>query len=649
MKILKEIEKYILVIAIFITPLLVIPSFANYYRVSKIIVLVTAIVLALVIKLIRTFLSGQLKITSGNFDFPVFLLAIAYLLSTIFITPNKYEALFVPGSATLVISIALLYFLLNQAHIKSSLIKSALYFSSIIFSLISILALSGILGKIPQLPEFMKASTFNTEGALVPAILFLACVLPIAIKNTIQEKESAKKIFSIVTSVFIASAIILSLFNIFTDKNVKLIISDFASSWSIAVDSLKQNPLLGMGPGNYQTAFNRFRPITYNATPNWSMKFNSARNLYFTIITEAGLLGLAASILLILVAAKVIKDNFKEKTDVATSLGLLLVLLAVFPSSPTLMMLLAILLSLNSEGKDFDINLTLKGQEGQKGSYFLIRIPSILVTLPVLAALVIFSMKAVKTVYAEAIFKKAADYLMAQDARSTYDSIQKAVVANPRVDRYRSSFSQVSFALANALARKESLTDQDKTNIAKLIQQAISEGKAAVALNPGRSENWNNLAKIYQAIIPFAQGADQFAIQTYSQAVALDPINPLTRISLGGVYYSLGRYDEAIKAFELAVISKPDYANGHYNLAIAMREKGDIAGAIKQMELVLSLVSKDSKDYETANKVMQDLEAKKTSAAVPSTENLVPPAEAEKQVIKPPLNLPEEANPPVAQ
>jgi len=649
MKILKEIEKYILIVAIFITPLLVIPAFANYYRVAKIIILVAAIILALVIKLIRTFLSGQLKITSGNFDFPVFLLAIAYLLSTIFVTPNKYEALFVPGSAILIIAMALLYFLLNQAHIKSSTIKSTLYFSSIVFSLISILALSGILGKIPQLPEFMKASTFNTEGALVPAILFLVCILPIAIKNTIEEKESAKKVFSIVTSIFIASAIILSLFNIFTDKNVKLIISDFASSWSISVDSLKQNPLLGMGPGNYQTAFNRFRPITYNATENWSMKFNSARNLYFTVITEAGLLGLAASILLILVSAKVIKDNLKIKTDVAISLGLLLILLAIYPSSPTLMVLLAVLLSLNSEGKDFDINLTLKGQEGQKGSYFLVRIPSILVTLPLLGGLVFFSIKAVKTVYAEAIFKKAADYLMAQDARSTYDSIQKAVVANPRVDRYRSSFSQVSFALANALARKESLTDQDKSNIAKLIQQAISEGKAAVTLNPGRSENWNNLAKIYQAIIPFAQGSDQFAIQTYSQAVALDPINPLTRISLGGVYYSLGRYDDAIKAFELAVISKPDYANGHYNLAIAMREKGDIAGAIKQMELVLSLVSKDSKDYETAKKVMQDLEAKKTSAVIPSTENLVPPAEAEKQVIKPPLNLPEEANPPVAQ
>lgn len=648
MKILKQIEKYILLFLIFITPLLVIPVFANAFRVSKIVFLVSGVVIVLVIKFVRTFISGQLKITSGNFDFPIFLLFIAYLLSAVLVTPNKYEAFFIPGNAILILTVSILYFLLNLANIKKENIKSTIFYSSLIFSLISILSLSGVLQKIPQLPSFMKVSTFNTEGVLIPAMILMVSVLPIAIKKTIEEKELPKRIFSAVTSIFVASAIILSIFNIYSDKNIKVILSDFSSSWSISIDSLKQNPLLGIGPGNYQTAFNRFRPIEYNATSDWSIKLNSARNLYLTVLTETGLLGIAASILLILVSIKAIKKNLHKDTDIAISLGLLLILLAFFPSSVTLIMLLFVLFSLNSEKKDFIVNLTLKGQEGQKGSYFLTRIPVMLVTLPIFAGLIIFSVQGVKTVNAEATFKKAADSLVKQDAKATYDYIKEAVRINPNIDRYRSSFSQVSFALANALARQQNLTDKDKETIAQLIQQSITEGKAAIILNQTRAENWTNLANIYQSIIPFAQGADQFAIQTYSQAVALDPINPLTRISLGGVYYALGRYDEAIRAFELAVMAKPDYANAHYNLAAALREKGDIEGAIKQMELVLSLVQKDSTDYNLARKTLSDLEAKRPIDETVTSENLVPPQEAEKPVITPPLELPEEATPPVS-
>jgi len=646
MKILKQIEKYLLLFVIFITPLLVMPIFSNAYRVSKIIILVSGVILILITKLVKTFASGKLTITSGNFDFPIFLLAISYLLSGILVSPNKYEAFFIPGSAILIIAISFLYFLLNQSHLESKTVKSTIFYSSLVFSLISILSLSGILEKIPQLPSFMKESTFNTEGALIPSIVFMLTVLPISIKNTIEEKESVKKIFGIVTSIFVASAIILSVFNIFSNTKVRVILSDFSSNWSIAIDSLKQNPLLGIGAGNYQTAFNFYKPVSYNSTQNWSIKFNSARNLYFTILTEAGLLGLAASILLIIVSFNEIKKNIKQKGDVSISLAILLIFLAIFPSSPTLLMLLAVLLSLVTEKKDFEINLTLKGQEDQKASYLLTRIPSMLVCLPVLAGLVIFSIKGIKTVYAEATFKKAADALAVQDAKSTYDYIKKAININPYVDRYRTSFSQVSFALANALASKENLTDQDKQIIAQLIQQSITEGKAAVTLNTTRSENWANLAAIYQSIIPFAQGADQFAVQTYSQAVTLDPVNPLTRISLGGVYYSLGRYDEAIEAFKLAVIAKPDYANAHYNLAIAYREKGDIESAITQMELVLSLVNKDSSDYQLAKSELESLEGRKAEIETTASENLTPPQEAQEPVMEPPLELPQEAIPP---
>ena len=220
---------------------------------------------------------------------------------------------------------------------------------------------------------------------------------------------------------------------------------------------------------------------------------------------------------------------------------------------------------------------------------------------------------------------------------------------NPYVDRYHASLAQVEMAIATSIANNKELTDTDRTNITQLISQAINEGKATVTLNQGRSGNWEILAQIYGNIMPFAQGADQFAIQTYTQAVALDPINPNLRIALGGIYYSLGRYDEAIDSFKLAIMTKPDYANSHYNLAIAYREKKDYDNAIAQMNTVLTLVTKDSPDYTLAQTTLADLEKSKPAAAKSTgTENLTPPQKQE-TIIKPPIELPKEATPPATQ
>jgi tetratricopeptide (TPR) repeat protein len=146
----------------------------------------------------------------------------------------------------------------------------------------------------------------------------------------------------------------------------------------------------------------------------------------------------------------------------------------------------------------------------------------------------------------------------------------------------------------------------------------------------------------------FAEGSDQFAIQTYSQAVALDPINPDLRIALGGVYYALADYEKAINAFQLAVVAKNDLANGHYNLAVAYAANKDYDKAIAEMNTVISLVPKDSEDSKTAQTVLEQLKKQKpaTTATGAESQNLTAPETVETSNIKPPIVLPEEATPP---
>ena len=145
----------------------------------------------------------------------------------------------------------------------------------------------------------------------------------------------------------------------------------------------------------------------------------------------------------------------------------------------------------------------------------------------------------------------------------------------------------------------------------------------------------------------FAKGADKFAIGSFNQAITLDPINPNLRVALGGVYYALGDFDKAIQTFEMAVLAKPDLANIHYNLSAAYREKGENQKAIDEMTTVLSLVAKDSPDYELAKAELENLEQKKVAEEeeIQETENLTPPKENE-EILEPTIDLPEGVEPP---
>lgn len=196
-------------------------------------------------------------------------------------------------------------------------------------------------------------------------------------------------------------------------------------------------------------------------------------------------------------------------------------------------------------------------------------------------------------------------------------------------------------AAQNIAESKEAsqITDEEKGLITNLIQQAISEGKATVSLNPQRADNWELLGNLYKQIMAFAQGSDTFAAQSLSQAVALDPINPITRISLGGVYFAIGDYESAIDVFKLAVAAKPNYANARYNLAVAYREKGDLDKALAEMNNTLSLLEEGSNDRKIVEEEIKNIESKKKEGKTETkTEELTPPTKPE-SALEPKVNL----------
>lgn len=654
-KTLEILEKYILYLTVFLVPLVILPIFPNPFGVPKLMVLAFGVGLAILAKAFQTLVKGSLEISIGSFDFPVVLIGIAYVVSAILRTPNKMEAFFLPGTATIILAGVLLYLLINQLKESDKKgLKLVVFFSGVVLSLVSLLAASGLLAKIPQLPAYIQNSTFNLLGGTLPTSLFLAPLLLLGLGVTLSEKEAVKKIFLAVSITVFVLGLAISIFNSLPGKPTNPNLVDFATSWAISVDTLKESPIFGIGPGNYLTAFNRFLPLAYNQTDLWATRFTSGRNFYLTLLTETGLLGAVGIILLLVAVYRKSRAKLADllKLPELSALLILLVLLALFPTTTTLIVLLFILLSLATKARKTALNLTatpISAPETTTGGKYASRFPAILISLPFIIAVLAFFFYASRALAAEVKFKKALDALVANQGTQTYDLMREAINTNPFVDRYHSSYTQINLLLANAIAQNPpegGLTDQDRATIAQLIQQAIREGQAVVTLNPQRAGNWELLASTYRSIIPFAQGADAFAVQTYNQSIALDPINPNLRIALGGLHYALGDYDTAIRVFELATFAKPDHANAHYNLAIAYREKGSIQNAVNEMTIVLSLVERDSDDYELARTELEALEKKLPTEAAEGTETLTPPQPAEAPVIQPPLELPEGAEPP---
>jgi tetratricopeptide (TPR) repeat protein len=227
-----------------------------------------------------------------------------------------------------------------------------------------------------------------------------------------------------------------------------------------------------------------------------------------------------------------------------------------------------------------------------------------------------------------------------------------AIQKNPYVGGYHRTYAITNLQLASAIAGQgEELSDQDRDNIAQLIQQSIREAKAAVALDSQKTTNWETLANVYRNLVNVADNADQWTIASYVEAIGTDPLNPRLRLELGGVYYRLGQFDQAIRLFQQATELKPNWANAFYNLSAAHKEKGELELSYANLKLAVSLVEPGTPD---AAKAQEELTALEAQLNINQTGTPEVPQEIQGQLNQPaplpspiaePIELPEDAGP----
>ena len=608
-------------------PILVTSLTTDPFGLPKQILLAVVVLILLVFQGLKMVLEKTIRIRRTPFDLTVIAFTVIVFISTL-LAVNRIDAIiaFIP-----LLLVVLLYFVIvNTVKDHNSLLflHTSLIGGAVLISILAALSLF----KIYVLPfDFAKTEIFSPIGSLLDQAIYLALVLPIAAYPLLRRSQNQSDLKDIkggkitlgVATAGIAIGLAITIYNLIAKQNPMILPYEAGFQTAFAAISqdagrIAQGFFFGSGFGTYGVDFTRFKQPAFNLNQAlWSVSFFRSSSFVLELLATTGILGLASFVFLVY---KIVKEKPLFIPLVLGTIGLFLLPFS-FINQALFFILLGIYASaqgLRHTKKYFDIELQLvalkKGliafetpaQESRERSGIL----SIIVFVVILVLVGFIGYSSGRYVLANTYFQKSLVAASQNNGTLTYQNQVKAISTFGEIDAYQRIFSQTNLALANSLASQlpkgSTPSAQTSQTIYTLIQQAINAGRTAGTIAPQTSLNWQNLSSIYRSLIGFGQNADQFAVLTAQQAIALDPNNPQGYITLGGIYYQLGAWDLAIQQFQTAVTLKPDFANAYYNLGHALEQKGDLKGALAQYQAVKSLITNDKPN---ADKISAEIDA----------------------------------------
>lgn len=635
----KEISFYLDRISLFIVggllllfPILFLATTTDAFVLPKQILLTASVAILSIFLAVKTISEGKLKMRTSPFDLPVMAFVAVAFLSAV-LSRNQVDSLiaFIP-----LFFVAILYFVIVNLVKKENellFVISMMAGGAVLSSLITISSFFSVY----LLPfEYTKIQFFTTFGSLLDQAIYLALLLPMVgyfvfaaySKKNIGSshigsthphpvQKTSKSLVGFTASfAIITISLIITVYFLTTTQ--RPLILPYETGLQIGFASISQDTnvfksmLLGSGIGTFLTDFTRFKPASYNLNPDlWSFVFFRSSSWALEILATMGILGIStffwiiwrifkAGTLFLPIALLVIAALFLPFSF--TLVTLFFILLAIFAvvlihGNPDkysenefyLVTFKHGLLAVRPEGERVNLN------ENERRYSRILPIVYFVIVLLFVGMPLYFTTQFVRS---DLTFQRSLQAAAQNNGLETYNLQTAAIQLFQTRDIYHRSFSQTNLAIANSLASNQREQDASPSaelqqQITTLIQQAINEARAAVTISPMTAFNWNNLSSIYRSLIGFGENADQFTVITAQQAIALDPNNPQQYLELGGIYFQLQLFDEAIRQFQIAISLKSDYANAYYNLGHALEAKGDLENALAVYQTVKNLVTED--------------------------------------------------------
>jgi tetratricopeptide (TPR) repeat protein len=646
-----KISKVSIYLLVFLIPIFFLPFTQNVLDYQKQTLLVALVSISLISQIIKFLIEGKISYNSHPIHLLILLALLIFGLSTIF-SISKAESFFgfplsISQSFLTLLFLAILYFLINSIFEKREIFYLLLFFSISAF-LATLFSTFQLFGKFTFPFDFSKQVSFNTVGSQSSLAIFGACLLPLFLILLSISKRIIKIFFllAILLSLFfllllnfkipllillISSTIFLGFLT--TKREIfspgPLIFSLFFLAISISfllfnlrifpvpipfevslgqklgfeigLKSFKESPIFGSGPSTFLYQFLKHKGTSLNDTAFWNFRFLSSASKFLDVLSTTGILGTISFLLLILVPIglglfKILKGKM-EKLDLLLYLAIFVSFLNfsissfLFPSNLTLEFSFFFLLSC------FVNTLAEKRRE------FLIRRESILSFVFSFVLIFIFVLDFIILILTsqryvgEVYYWRGILAWQRGDVDGTILNLQKALNFS-RIDLYFRDLSQAYLAKLNEKIQKG---NQD---IQMEAAQAIVNSKNATDLNPISVANWSVRGFTYQSLVGMAQGAEDWAIKSYEEALKLEPANPFFLTQKGMMLLRKGIlsqdekekgefFGRAEESFKKAIELKTDYAPAHFQLAMVYYNRGNLDDAIAKLEETKNLVPLD--------------------------------------------------------
>ena len=406
---------------------------------------------------------------------------------------------------------------------------------------------------------------------------------------------------------------------------------NFKATLDVARENLRAGHyLLGSGPNTFGYIFNLYKPDGINQTIFWSTVFGSGASAMASWAGTVGIFGVLSLLLLIIafiwtgIAGAAIRNSSRGIMNIASQSVFVAIIFMfamwfLYVANITIMAFtfwgIGLFLSASLIVGSSVSNISHR-RWGKVSAFKEIRIftsaPKTFIFSLLIVALMIGAVAGIYfeiTRYvAEIYFGKAITASGKGDSEATIGNLNRAAEFWNYDERYFQSLSQATFFKLNALLTDKS-TAQDvlRAQFQNITTNSIIFAQKAAALNSQNPFDAVLLGSIYENLIPFTNGASDFALSSYGRAVTLDPKNPSNYFMLGRVYVSLadmalarGSSEEArvnleksAGNLERAIALKQDYAPARFLIVQVYDRQGKLPEAVKRAEELVMLNNTD--------------------------------------------------------
>ena len=364
------------------------------------------------------------------------------------------------------------------------------------------------------------------------------------------------------------------------------------TSWSIGLKALQESPIMGIGLGNFNYGFSKYKPQDFLKTQFWQARFSSAGNQAAELLGTIGIVGMisytALIALFLLVSylfimsgekAKNVRGGMENVLTAQKSLNVCLMagfvcLVAgqfVYYQNAVLAFYFWLVMALGAVAWKPVAMTTEIAERRTETSISFNRFPEASLVFSI-----IFWVGAVGVAFL--YFNLAKNYLADTTYREYvaggYKDIAKMEKASRLADKQAVYHSILASAYLNKLGEEAAKTAPDKNAAANLTLLAVQEVRKAVMISPNLAMVQETAGIIYRDIQGLAQGAADWSVKSFESALQLEPSNPAFLTEIGKLKVGQKDNEGAAKLFNQAISLKSDYSDAYMQL-VALDEQAN--------------------------------------------------------------------------